>query len=163
MNVVVPYNYRDPEHRGRPVIDRADGMVIPNGWDQIVAIGTLLTDKQEHKRSYYIPYDTPNESLEYFETDVYTADEEVASTSWMFDRYGRILPGFRKRCAIKANMSKLQGKLPFRFGPTGRIYYYLEFEVAIRFGATSPEARILWEDDGKVISGEATVIPVMLA
>jgi hypothetical protein len=111
-----------------------------------------------------MPYDTPNESLEYFETDVYTADEEVASTSWTFDRHGifhilhvsddliiistgRILPGFRKRCTIKANMSKLQGRLPFRFGPTGRIYYYLEFEVAIRFGATSPEARILWEDD----------------
>jgi hypothetical protein len=111
-----------------------------------------------------MPYETPNESLEYFETDVYTADEEVASTSWMFDRHGifhnfrvsdsliiistgRILPGFRKQCTIKANMSKLRGRLPFRFGPTGRIYYYLEFEVAIRFGATSPEARILWEDD----------------
>jgi len=111
-----------------------------------------------------MPYETPNESLEYFETDVYTADEEVASTSWMFDRHGifhnfrvsdsliiistgRILPGFRKRCTIKANMSKLQGRLPSRFGPTGRIYYYLGFEVAIRFGATSPEARILWEDN----------------
>ena len=116
-----------------------------------------------------MPYDTfPNESLEYFETDVYTADEEVAGTSWMFDHSAMrvifhnfhvsnspnnnsyrasILPGFRKRCTIKANMSKLQGRLPFRFGPTGRIYYYLEFEVAIRFGATSPEARILWEDN----------------
>jgi hypothetical protein len=69
----------------------------------------------------------PNESLEYFETDVYTADEEVVSTSWMFDRHGnfhilhisddliiistgRILPGLRKRCTIKANMSKLQGR-----------------------------------------------------
>ena len=111
-----------------------------------------------------MPYDTPNESLEDFETDVYTADEDVASTSWMFDRHGifhnfhvsenlmkistgQILPGFRKRCTIKANMSKLQGRLPSRFGPTGRRYYYLEFEVAIRFGATSPEARILWEED----------------
>ena len=111
-----------------------------------------------------MPYDMPNESLESFEADVYTADEEVASTSWMFDRHsifhilhvsdsliivstGSILPGFHKRCTIKANMSKLQGRLPSRFGPTGRTYYYLEFEVAIRFGATSPEARILWKDD----------------
>jgi hypothetical protein len=42
-------------------------------------------DKQEHKWSYYMIYDMPNEALEYFETDVYTADEEVTSTSWMFD------------------------------------------------------------------------------
>ena len=109
-------------------------------------------------------YDTPNESLEYFEAEVYTADEEVASTSWMFDRHGifhnfhvfkslmvistgHILPGFHKRCVIKANMSKLQGRLPFRFGPTGRKYYYLDFEVAIKFGATSPEARIIWVEN----------------
>jgi len=44
MNVAVPYNCRDPEHRGRPVIDRADGMVIPNGWDQIVAIVSQISN-----------------------------------------------------------------------------------------------------------------------
>ena len=38
MNVVVPYIYHNPEHWGRPVFDRADGMVVPHGWDQIVAI-----------------------------------------------------------------------------------------------------------------------------
>ena len=38
MHVVVPYNYRNPEHQGRLVIDRADGMVVQGGWDQIVAI-----------------------------------------------------------------------------------------------------------------------------
>lgn len=43
-------------------------------------------------------------------------------------------------------MSNLQGRLPFKVGPTGRRYYYLEFEVAIRLGATSPEARILWKE-----------------
>ena len=40
MNIFVPYNYHNPEHHGRPVIDRADGMVVPNGWDQIVAIAS---------------------------------------------------------------------------------------------------------------------------
>jgi hypothetical protein len=111
-----------------------------------------------------MPYNTQNESLADFEADVYTADEEVASTNWMFDRHGilhnfhvsnrsiiistgTLLPGFHKRCTIKANMSKLQGKLPSRFGPTGRMYYYLDFEVAIKFGARSPEARILWKED----------------
>jgi hypothetical protein len=44
MNIVVPYNYRNSEHRGRPVIDRADGMVVPNGWDQIVAIVSRISN-----------------------------------------------------------------------------------------------------------------------
>jgi len=44
MHVVVPYDYRNPEHRGRPVIDRADGMVVPNGWDQIVAIVSRISN-----------------------------------------------------------------------------------------------------------------------
>jgi hypothetical protein len=124
----------------------------------------LVKDKQEHKREYYRPYDTPNEPLADFEAEVYTANEEVSSTNWMYDPHGIflnfsvsdkliitstgcILPGFRKQCTIKANMSGLQGRLPFRFGPTGLKYYYLDFEVAIRFGATSPEARILWKED----------------
>jgi hypothetical protein len=44
-------------------------------------------DKQEHKRSYYMIYDMPNEALEYFKMDVYTVDKEVTSTSWMFDHH----------------------------------------------------------------------------
>ena len=44
MNIVVPYNYRNPEHRERPVIDRADGMVVPGGWDQIVAIVSQISN-----------------------------------------------------------------------------------------------------------------------
>lgn len=60
---------------------------------------------------------------------------------------GVILPGFRKICTVEANISELQGRLPSRFGPTGRMYYYLDFKVAIKFGTTSPEARILWEEN----------------
>jgi hypothetical protein len=41
----------------------------------------------------------------------------------------------------------LQGRLPRRIGNRGQVYYHLDFEVAIRFGATSPEARILWKED----------------
>lgn len=44
MNIVVPYNYRNPEHQGRPVIDRADGMVVLNGWDQIVGIVSRISN-----------------------------------------------------------------------------------------------------------------------
>lgn len=163
MNIVVQYDARNPEHSGRPVIDRADGTVVPHGWDQIVAIGTLVTYKEEHKRGYYMFYDRQPESLADFKADVYIVDDEVASTNWMFDRHGVILPGFRKICTVEANISELQGRLPSRFGPTGRMYYYLDFKVAIKFGTTSPEARILWEENGREVSGKATIIPVMLA
>jgi len=162
VNIKVPYNDNDREHRGRPLIYGADGTFVPHGWNQIVAMGTLVGDKQEHKRRYCRSYDTPNEYLADFEVDLYTADEAVASTKWMFDCNGSILPGFRKICTVTANMSNLEGRLPSRFGPTRRKYYYLDFEVAIRLGTASPEARILWEEDGKEISGPATTIPVVL-
>ena len=60
---------------------------------------------------------------------------------------GNILPGFHKRCTIKADMSRLEGRLPSKIGTRGRRYWYISFEVAIKFGATSPEARIIWEED----------------
>lgn len=44
MNIVVQYDARNPEHSGRPVIDRADGTVVPHGWDQIVAIVSRISD-----------------------------------------------------------------------------------------------------------------------
>ena len=43
MNIVVPYNYHNPEHRGRPIIDRAD-VVVLNGWDQIVTIVSQISN-----------------------------------------------------------------------------------------------------------------------
>ena len=33
-------------------------------------------------------YDVPNESLESFEADVYTADEDVTNSSWLCDPRG---------------------------------------------------------------------------
>jgi len=47
-----------------------------------------LEDKQEHKQSYYQTFYMLDESLANFEVGIYTADEEVANTNWMFDRNG---------------------------------------------------------------------------
>lgn len=44
-----------------------------------------MASKHEHKRPYRVTYAMPNESLADFEAQLYTADEEVASTKWMYD------------------------------------------------------------------------------
>ena len=38
MGICVRYDYHNPEHRERCVIDRADGRFVSGGWDQIVAM-----------------------------------------------------------------------------------------------------------------------------
>jgi hypothetical protein len=45
MDIFVPYNYHDPEHRARPRIDRADGTFVPHGWNQIVAIVSRISHR----------------------------------------------------------------------------------------------------------------------
>jgi hypothetical protein len=45
MNIDVLYNPSNPEHYGRPAIDRANGRLVPHGWDQIVAIVSRISHR----------------------------------------------------------------------------------------------------------------------
>ncbi|KDQ53846.1 hypothetical protein JAAARDRAFT_414401 [Jaapia argillacea MUCL 33604] len=158
QRIIVPYNSHDPEHVKRGFARYPNGDFVNGGWDLVVPYGMLLKDNQERKKSYYRAYTTKDARLADFNTSVFTANETAANTQWVCDSAGKFVEGIQEICTINADISNLQGKLPMRNGPNGP-YWYLEFEVAIAFGSTSPSARILWVENGKTCQGPATLIP----
>lgn len=59
---------------------------------------------------------------------------------------GSLLDGFRYVCRITADLSSLSGALEHKSGQRGTTYWYLGFEVCIRFGGTELEAFIEWKE-----------------
>jgi hypothetical protein len=49
-------------------------------------------------------------------------------------------------CRITGNLSNLSGALERKIGQHGNPYWYLEFEVCIRFGGTELEAYLEWKE-----------------
>ncbi|CAE6431654.1 unnamed protein product, partial [Rhizoctonia solani] len=57
-----------------------------------------------------------------------------------------LLPGFRNVCRISANLKNLSGTLKRKTGKEDKLYWYLEFEVCIRFGGTELQAYLEWKE-----------------
>lgn len=56
------------------------------------------------------------------------------------------MPGFRRICRVTGNLSNLSGALERGIGQYGAPYWYLKFEVCIRFGGTELEAYLEWKE-----------------
>ncbi|KAG8692350.1 hypothetical protein FRC11_003682, partial [Ceratobasidium sp. 423] len=67
--------------------------------------------------------------------------------------------GFEKICTVTADLSGLQGALTERVGK--RIYYQLDFLVALRFGGTELKAFVEWVENEEVRTGPATLVAVL--
>jgi hypothetical protein len=58
---------------------------------------------------------------------------------------GGRLPQLRRLCALKADLSGLEGSLKRLDGPAGT-YYRVDFKVVVKFGGTQLQATIQWEE-----------------
>jgi hypothetical protein len=59
---------------------------------------------------------------------------------------GTLVNGFRNVCQITADLSNLSGALERKDGQSGKTYWYLGFDVCIRFGGTELEAFLEWKE-----------------
>jgi len=66
--------------------------------------------------------------------------------------------GYVKVCDIKADMSNLSGALE-RVSGTKGIWWQLNYEIGIQFGATELSAKMYWKENGSECESNMTVIP----
>ena len=59
-------------------------------------------------------------------------------------KIGTLLPGMRRICTLKADLSSLKGSLKVQKGPKGQDFWRVEHSVAILFGGTQLRARLQW-------------------
>jgi hypothetical protein len=60
---------------------------------------------------------------------------------------GNLMPNIEETCAIEADLKDLVSSLTIKNGPTGNIYWELEFSVLISFKGTKMQARLRWKNE----------------
>lgn len=155
----VRYSPQIQDHQGRISVVLADGHQWVYGcWSPVVSKGIPLDVQAVCRQSFSRFYPTPNPQLNLFEVQLlsYAGGGRPA---WAQDKQGRLSNGFRYACRITANLNNLSGALERRTGQHGKAYWYLEFEVCIRFGGTELEAYLEWKEYGATRTGPMTIIP----
>ncbi|KAJ1303485.1 hypothetical protein OPQ81_011672 [Rhizoctonia solani] len=147
------------EHQRRTPFTQADGYQWISGcWSSIVTKGIALDVHAVCRRAFSRTYSTSTPSLSIFEVQLLSYASED-TPSWSQSPQGFLLPGFRNVCRISANLNNLSGALERRTGNAGKVYWYLAFEVCIRFGGTELEAYLEWKEHGITRTGPMTIIP----
>ncbi|KAG8699049.1 hypothetical protein FRC11_013985, partial [Ceratobasidium sp. 423] len=153
------YNSWQQEHQRRTPFTQADGHQWISGcWSSIVTKGIALDVHAVCRRAFSRSYNTSTPNLSTFEVQLISYANEDNPT-WSQSPQGLLLPGFRNVCRISADLNNLSGALERRTGNGGRVYWYLAFEVCIRFGGTELEAYLEWKEHGVIETGPMTIVP----
>ncbi|CAE6440540.1 unnamed protein product [Rhizoctonia solani] len=159
ITTITHYNSWQQEHQGRTPFIQADGHQWISGcWSSIVTKGVALDVNAICRRSFSRYYDTSTPNLSTFSVELKSYANED-SPAWSQSPQGLLLPGFRNVCSISADLNTLSGALERRTGNAGKVYWYLEFEVCMRFGGTELEAYLEWKEHGVTRTGPMSIVP----
>ncbi|CAE6501992.1 unnamed protein product [Rhizoctonia solani] len=142
----VTRNAADPNHQGREYEIGLDGYESLTGkWDKIVTKGDRLEAAAVHRRPYVQQYATVPD-LGNFEEEIEAYIGENPPY-WSQNNGGFYKPGFFKECKVTANLENLSDALEMKYGPRGRVYWEVHFNLCIRFGGVHLEGYIEWEEN----------------
>ncbi|KAG8731538.1 hypothetical protein FRC11_003854 [Ceratobasidium sp. 423] len=159
ISIRVLYSPIVQDHRERTRHTLEDGNEwVYGAWSPIVTKGIPIDVHAVSRRPFERWYSTSMPDLCDFEVPL-VAYAESNESSWVQDKQGVLLSGFQNICRITANLSNLSGALNHRTSSLGRSYWYLEFEVCIRFGGTELEAYLEWKERGVTRTGPMSIIP----
>ncbi|KDN42668.1 hypothetical protein RSAG8_06625, partial [Rhizoctonia solani AG-8 WAC10335] len=158
------YDPYDPEHRGRKSCLDATGQHTVHGvWCEIAKKDTIMKTDGAIRRPYWCTFQDPNPPLDKFKLSVpllAIADSEdtMDKYRWSQNKDGYLAKGFEQICTVTADLSGLQGALAKKVSK--RVYYQLDFSVALQLGGTEINASIEWTEKGKVRTGPVTLVAV---
>ncbi|CAE6478547.1 unnamed protein product, partial [Rhizoctonia solani] len=136
----VQFDYNSLEHCGRPVTSTPSGLkVIQGRWEKIcLPLGQNTT----HTKSVSLTF--PSELSE-FKLTLYSYSGSDAP-SWMRDKSGTLLSGFREWVTISVDLAKLSKAVKSRIGAYGINRQYLDFDICLQFGNAGMSANIQWKE-----------------
>ncbi|PVF93790.1 hypothetical protein CPB86DRAFT_789732 [Serendipita vermifera] len=154
-----PYNDSLPEH-----LERATSKVVwPDGSTKIrnfvvsIQRDTVLHQGWEYRTALNRTWKSFPGTIGDWQKNIYVWEGD-GTTEWLRDKQGRRLPELRDLCTVKASLGEMVSALETRHGPDGK-YWLLEFEVVIKFGATSLRAWLEWGKEGIKQRSPASILP----
>ncbi|KAI5897240.1 uncharacterized protein SCHCODRAFT_01111076 [Schizophyllum commune H4-8] len=103
--------------------------------------GTLVTETQEFRRSFYQSFTNPMDAKS-VECRIYVYRGPGLSQNYQWrdvepESYARL-------CTVQADASRVMQNLPLTYGNKGRAYYHFDHENILRFGLTELQAQMCW-------------------
>lgn len=71
---------------------------------------------------------------------------------------GNLVPQMRHVCDLRADLSQLRRSLTKETGPNGTEFWKVVFKVAVMFGGTRLQARLLWEEGVRIHATNASAL-----
>ncbi|CAE6471138.1 unnamed protein product [Rhizoctonia solani] len=153
VTIQVKYDPYDPEHQGRKSYLDATGQYKVHGvWSEIAKKDTIMKVDGAIRRRLHYTFKDPNPPPDKFKLSIpllAIADSEdtMDKYRWSRNKNGCLAKGFEQICTVTADLSGLQGALTKRIST--RVYYQLDFSVALQFGGTEINASIEWTEKAR--------------
>lgn len=149
--------------RSHLVVQDPDGTRRISGtFDPWVKKGASVEDGFSYTLDYHfswppIGYSKP--ILSVIELEVYMWEGDNIPT-WAKEENGALMPGFRRICTVKADVSALNSHgIKLQQGPNGS-YWRADFQVAVTLpiGGAQLQARLQWREQGILMQGPVTTL-----
>jgi len=144
----------EEEHGRRPSIS-ARGPIYTGAWSEIVKQNTVLAESDEILQDYRLIRRVRDPG--FLEETIYAYDG-LDTPLFMQDPSGNAKIGFEEVCVVRADLSNMKKEMVPEDGMFGR-YWSLPIKIAIKFGGTELSASVLWDKNGTVHRGPASIIP----
>ncbi|KDQ12481.1 hypothetical protein BOTBODRAFT_161662 [Botryobasidium botryosum FD-172 SS1] len=156
-DIVVPVPPSD--NSDRTVVLLPDGPSFIGAWSGIVDNNVVLEESEEKAHKYALMLSSPSPMLmRSLEKTIYAYDGPESEPAFAMDDLGEPNPGFHVACVVHADLSGAKDGLIPAFGPRGP-FWVLPISIALTFGGTEIEAKIIWEERGVTRKSDASVIP----
>ncbi|KAK4703803.1 hypothetical protein P7C70_g2413, partial [Phenoliferia sp. Uapishka_3] len=151
-----PYIPSRPEHAARTPKTDYDGKQFLDGcWSQIVQKGDIMSSTEAYERYCFETVPTNSTSrLANYSVDLWVYNLQGVQPDWAFDRSGRTLPGFQRRCTVTADLSPLKKILTP--DPTSACLV-VDFRVCLYLAQNTLRAKIKWLENRMEREGPATI------
>ncbi|CAG7852131.1 SubName: Full=Uncharacterized protein {ECO:0000313/EMBL:CCA70381.1} [Serendipita indica DSM 11827] len=156
-----PFDAKNPVHcqrRHKAYVDDDGVNKVTGFFDTWIKKNSVIGDELSKTFNYQRIYKTLDHGLGQFAVDIYAWDGE-GHTDWGRDESGNLLPGMRRVCTLKADLSNLARSLKVQKGPKGQDFWRVEHSVAILFGGTQLRARLQWYEGDALQEGPVSILP----
>jgi hypothetical protein len=157
------YEPKNPAHQGRKCLSSVNrGWIVKNVWHGFVKKGEIVKVDKCCRFENRLHHDSPNADLSKAVIAIWVSlidDPTTAKHYFMTDINGRLRPGVKLACRIKADMSNAKDTLKKRNGEDGP-RWTLDHDILLYFGRTELMAQMAWKDSkGKEHRSDAVVVP----
>jgi uncharacterized protein YfcZ (UPF0381/DUF406 family) len=156
------FNPANPRHHGRTIVRDRAGAWVPGVWGVIARKDQVVQNGQDISKEFSQHFFKRDANLE-IESDIYVwTGEGLQGPYFIHDDDFDLVPGFKRICTVKADLSGIREELVEEPTFQGQSWWWTDFRIGFKFGAVELKAFIIWQEKGIERRAPATIVPYRL-